>query len=166
MRFIHEVAMHHVGDECLAWPFGKNSWGYGTVQVEGKKVIATRYVCELVHGAPPTPEHHAAHSCGKGHEGCISPVHLSWKTPAENKSDELLHGTRSRGERHYSAKLTEADVREIIALKGVEYQSSLAERFRVSHSAIAHIHAGYTWTWLQDDTRQAEWERQRKERGE
>lgn len=150
MRFIHEVAIHHVGDECLIWPFGKNSAGYGTVRVDGKMVIATRYVCELVHGEPPTPEHQAAHSCGKGHEGCISPIHLSWKTPAENKADELIHGTRNRGERCGKSRLTEAEAREILALKGAESLRAIGVRFGVSRNTASQIHTGRTWAWLKE----------------
>lgn len=148
MRFIQEVAMRHTGEECLTWPFGTFGGGYGAVKVDGKKVPAHRYVCELLHGAPPTPEHEAAHSCGKGHEACIAPGHLDWKTPSENAADKLIHGTHSRGERQVTAKLAEADAREILALKGIESQRSMAARFGVSNGAIANIHAGFSWAWL------------------
>jgi hypothetical protein len=148
LRFIHDVALQHTGDECLFWPFGKNRDGYGQLTIDGKKVGAHRYICELAHGAPPTTEHQSAHSCGKGDEGCISQVHLSWKTPIENKADELLHGTRIRGERHVSAKLTEAAAREIINLKSAEPQRKLAERFRVSQMTISRIQSGRKWAHL------------------
>lgn len=102
LRFIHEVAMAHTGDECLTWPYAKKSGGYGTVYIDGKHVRANRYVCELANGAPPTPKHESAHSCGKGHEACIAPGHLSWKTHAENMADKFIHGTNKcrRRERH------------------------------------------------------------------
>jgi len=150
-RFIQEVALQHTGDECLTWPFSKVGAGYGRLWVDGKHVIASRYICELTHGAPPTPEHQSAHSCGKGNEGCISPTHLSWKTPADNESDKLIHGTHSRGERCGTAKLTEPQAREILALKGVEPQIKLAERFRVSRSTVGEIHAGRNWAWLSEE---------------
>jgi hypothetical protein len=54
---------------------------------------ATRVMCKLAHGPAPTPKHHAAHSCGKGHEACINPKHLRWATPRENAADAKLHGT-------------------------------------------------------------------------
>lgn len=152
LRFIHEVALNHVGDGCLTWPFGKISSGYGMVWVDDKMARAHRYVCELVHGSPPTPEHEAAHRCGKGHEGCIAPGHLIWKTSAENKADMLLHGTRARGERHGCVKLTEAAVREILTLKGIETQSKLAARFGVDPTTISYIHTGRSWAWLDKTT--------------
>ncbi|MDR9813083.1 hypothetical protein [Rhizobium hidalgonense] len=154
MRFIHEVALNYTSDECLTWPFATNGWGYGAVQVGDKMVGVHRYVCELVRGAPPTSEHQAAHSCGKGRLGCISPIHLSWKTRIENKDDELLHGTRSRGERNARAKLTDAEARAILALKGAETQSKLATRFGVSYQAIASIHTGRTWAWLSEEAKE------------
>jgi hypothetical protein len=148
MRFIRDVALRHSSEECLPWPFGKTSLGYGTINVNGKMEIASRYVCELVNGPPPTPEHQASHSCGKGHEGCITPGHLSWKTRKENKDDELTHGTRNRGGRNGGVKLTQDDVREIISLKGVELRRMLAHRFGVSPGCIGAIQRGESWAWL------------------
>jgi hypothetical protein len=148
LRFIHEVVLHHVGDGCLPWPFAKTRDGYGLVWISGKNVIASRYICELAHGSPPTPEHEAAHSCGNGRDACISPDHLSWKTSAENKADMLIHGTHTRGERNAQAKLTEAAAREILALRGKESQVKLAKRFMVGPSSIWRIHTGRSWAWV------------------
>ncbi|MBX5089334.1 hypothetical protein [Rhizobium lentis] len=145
-RWVHEVALLHTSDDCLKWPFGKN--GYARVRIDGKKVIANRYVCELAHGAPPSAEHEAAHSCGKGHEACISPGHLSWKTHKENMADRLVHGTLRRGERHGCAKLTENDARMILALKDEIPRRKLAEKYGVSRGTIGNIHAGRGWTFL------------------
>jgi hypothetical protein len=149
-RFVHEVALLHTGDNCLAWPYGQNGKGYGLVRIDGKKFVVSRYVCELVNGPSPTPEHEAAHSCGKGHEGCIAPGHLSWKTHAENEADKLSHGTRLRGERHSRAKLTEAEARQILAMKGMESQYKLAKRFMVSQTTISEIQTGRKWACLSE----------------
>lgn len=148
LRWIDEVAVPYNSEDCLIWPYSKTRKGYGMVNNCGKMVRVHRYVCELVRGAPPTPEHEAAHSCGKGHEGCVAPGHLSWKTPKENQADRLEHGTHNRGERCGSAKLTEDAVRTILSLKGVETQVSLAERFGVAPSTIRSIHTGRNWAWL------------------
>ncbi len=147
LRFIHEVAIHHVGDECLTWPYAKTK-GYGSLQVDGKSTLSHRYLCELVYGAPPTPKHEAAHLCGKGHEGCIAPGHLEWKTPTANHADKLIHGTHNRGERCAMTKLTETDVQEIITLKEIETQSKIAKRFGVGRQTISAIHRGVSWSWL------------------
>lgn len=149
LRWVSEVALRHTGGECLAWPFANN--GYGKIRIDGKMVGAHRYICELVHGAPPTPGHEAAHSCGKGHEACVSPIHLSWKTHIENMADTLKHGTHSRGERCGRAKLTEAAVREILAMKGKETQREMAARFGVATKSISSIHIGRSWAWLSEE---------------
>lgn len=148
LRFIKEIALNHTSKQCLTWPFCKNRDGYGQLWIEGKLAIASRYVCELAHGAPPTPEHQSAHSCGKGHEGCIAPGHLDWKTRAENMADTLEHGTRKRGESHVLAKLTEVDVREILTMKG-ERQCKLAARFGVTPQTVSSIQSGKSWAWVE-----------------
>lgn len=67
-------------DWCLIWPFVSKLHGYGQFGYLGKNYYAHRFMCELAHGPAPSPLHEAAHSCGRGHEGCVNPQHLSWKT--------------------------------------------------------------------------------------
>ena len=149
-RYFDEVVLPYDGKECLIWPFStKNNGYYGQIKYDGKMHSVHRLVCDLVHGAPPTPKHHAAHECGKGRAGCVNPNHISWKTAKENNADKLAHGTHNRGERHGQAKLTEEDVREILRLKGLEAQRSLARRFGVSQTNVRLIHLGDSWSWIQ-----------------
>src|SRR6185312_1870651 len=66
--------MGHHGDACMPWPFSKDGRvGRGGLTYRGKSYWAHRLMCELAHGAPPTPKHQAAHNCGKGHYGCVNP---------------------------------------------------------------------------------------------
>lgn len=148
LRFINEVAVPYQGTDCLTWPFAKIGNGYGAILINGNVFVASRQVCERAHGAPPSPRHDAAHSCGKGHEGCINPNHLSWKTRIGNMADTLVHGTHNRGERHYACKLTEPEVKEILSLKGMKTPRALANIFGVSKSTIYGIHSGRIWAWL------------------
>lgn len=155
LRFLIEVAVPYEGDDCLAWPFAKTGRGYGHINLKGKKVKAHRYVCTIVKGAPPSAKHVAAHECGNGHLGCVNPKHLTWKTASENVADRAVHGTSCRGERHFSAKLTEEQVRQIISLKGVETAGRTGKRFGVDASTVSKIHRGEIWGWLAT-THQAE----------
>lgn len=148
LKFIKEIALKYQGSDCLIWPYSKGGAGYGHLSVDGKDITASRYVCELAHGAPPTPEHEAAHSCGNGHLGCVTKGHLSWKTSKENKADMLIHGTHNRGDRHYGAKFTEAQVLEIRRLKGIKSQRAIAAEYGVTRGAIDGVHRGKTWGWL------------------
>ncbi len=147
LAYIERVVLSHDGDDCLLWPFSR-SRGAAMIYVDGRNSRVGRIVCERVHGAPPTPAHHAAHSCGKDHLGCVNPNHLRWATPSENNQDKLDHGTGNRGERHNLAKLSERDVLEIRHLRGSASQSSIARRFGVSVSTVKDIHARRTWGWL------------------
>lgn len=144
LRFLL-AAMDHVGEECLIWPFARNDQGYPQVSVNGVRGYAHREICKRRHGPPPTPEHEAAHSCGKGHEGCINPEHLSWKTHAENQADRARHGTDNIGERNPQAKITVQQVREIRALWGSKSQSAIGRLYGISRSTVSLIHARKLW---------------------
>lgn len=138
----------HRGYGCLIWPFGtvKNS-GLG-VSLNGNRMGAQRAMCTLAHGAPPTREHEAAHSCGKGHLGCLNPQHLRWATSKENQQERVLHGTDNRGFKAPMAKLNEEEVRKIRDGKGKASAASLAHEFGVSRTAIKYIWSGRNWGWL------------------
>src|SRR3569833_517171 len=84
--------VNYDGPECLIWPWTRDGQGRGAVGIDGKLLRAHRVMCELVHGPAPTQEHHAAHSCGNGHNACVHPMHLSWKTKEENAQDRVQDG--------------------------------------------------------------------------
>jgi len=132
---------NHVGDDCLIWPFGGNN-GYGTFSLNGKQYYAHRFMCELVHGPAPEGNYHAAHSCGRGHLGCVHPHHLSWKTVSQNQFDRAQHGTQNAGK---YGKLTDKQAAEIRALRGAMPQREIAAMFGVSRSTISWVMTGKTW---------------------
>lgn len=139
---------NYESDDCLRWPFEVHREGYGTVRHNGRRRVASRVMCEAAHGLPPSTDHDAAHSCGNGHQACMNPRHLSWKTRKGNVADAIKHGTWNHGEKVPSAKLTEDDVREIRRIGSTEPQSVLAARFGVRDSAISRILARKRWGWL------------------
>lgn len=147
-RYIQDVVLFYQEDECLIWPFAKVDGSRGVINIDGKNTLASRYICMLTHGNPPTPKHEAAHTCGKGHEGCCSPRHLVWKTKIENEADKITHGTLRRGELVNFSKLTEEQAREILSLKGKETQAAIAKRYGVGRVAVSNIHSRKTWAWL------------------
>lgn len=149
LRFINDVVICHQGGECITWPYSDNGKGYGVINLNGKMQTVSRYVCELVNGPPPTPDHEAAHSCGKGREGCVSPHHLSWKTVKDNHADKLVHGTHQRGSKCPTSKLKDADVLEIRRLKGELSQSAIASLFGISFQQVSLIHRRLRWAWLE-----------------
>ncbi len=138
------------GPDCLIWPFpgSADGRGYGHLYVDGSTVKAHRYMCLLVNGAPPTSRHQAAHSCGRGHEGCTHPKHLRWATPTENVADMHLHGTALVGSKAPWAKLDEDQVRYIREMRGVLLQRELATQFGVSKALVGLIQRGQRWSHL------------------
>ena len=148
-RFLNEIVLTYSGDDCLIWPFAKDGSGYGQMMHDGNRHSAVhRIVCRAVHGDPPPDKPEAAHVCGKGHLGCVSPKHLIWKSRIENKADEVDHGARNRGERNGVSKLTEPQVRTILTMKGASPASSVAMMFGVSTSLISAIWRRKRWAWL------------------
>ena len=149
-RWIDDVAMHHTGGECLIWPFGRHKDGYAQGRYPGLTTgRAYRAICELAHGAPPSPDHEAAHICGQGQAGCVAPNHLMWKTKRDNEADKVAHGTLMMGSAHVNSRLSESDVRvaRMLVDAGMTHRA-VAERFGVSRSTISLIVSGATWAWL------------------
>lgn len=133
----------HSGKNCLKWPFPYSKLvGYPQFGYHGKVLYAHRFMCELKNGAPPSPKSEAAHTCGNAHMQCVNPNHLVWKTRKGNAEDRLAHGNYQDhvGMQHF--RLRPAQVDEIRALKGIESQYALAERFGVSRCSISSIHTG------------------------
>lgn len=142
-KFIAEVALRHEGDDCLDWPFSTVR-NYGQMVENGKHWIASRYVCTIVNGSPPTPKHEAAHYCGNAR--CVNPKHIRWATAVENAGDKLIHGTVVLGSRQANSKLSEEDVRRVVELKGSMSNRKIAARFGVGSQTIDSIFNGKTWT--------------------
>lgn len=132
------------GDDCLPWPFGKGGAGYGRLhQPGGSSTTASREMCRLAHGDPKDESMHAAHSCGKGHEGCTNPKHLSWKTPGANIADKVVHGTTQHGERNGASKLTAEQVEQIRSSTATG--RATAAQFGVSPATVSLIRSGRRW---------------------
>lgn len=142
-----EAHKGYAGDDCLLWPFSRGEHGYGQFKVKRASTPASRAMCIAAHGKPPSPRHHAAHTCGNGHLGCVNPKHLRWATAAENAADKVDHGTVSRGEAHGQSFLTADKVRQIRAATG--FQRDIAARFGVSRQHVGKIRRGELWAWLE-----------------
>lgn len=145
--WIEQNVLGRGNGECLIWPFGRDRKGYARIH---SKTLAHRYVCEKKNGPPPTPKHHAAHTCGKGHEGCVAEDHLVWKTPSENEQDKKRHGTDNRGERHPMSSLTLQDAWTIkFAPKDIR-NVWLLQTYQISNASVSRIRNGVDWDWLEE----------------
>jgi hypothetical protein len=106
----------------------------------------------MAHGPAPSPDHDAAHNCGKGSEGCFGVRCIEWKTKSNNGADRWVHGTMPCGERQWRSKLTAEDVLEIRRLRGKETQAALAVRFGISRPHVSGLQCGHAWSWLSEES--------------
>lgn len=136
MLHIRDVVLPYQGDDCLVWPFPREPTGYASFVRGGKKTYVHRVACETRNGPPPTPKHHAAHTCNNGTGGCVNPKHLTWKTNSENQKDRIDGTPWPR------SKLSDEQVQEIRALRGIEPVNVTAARYGVSVTHTKHIQTG------------------------
>ena len=122
---------------CLIWPFGISE---GTIQVGKPPQNVFRIMCEHRNGPAPTDKHQAAHSCGRRHDGCVNPWHLSWKTNSENQKERYEQSGFVP-----SKKLSPEQVDEIRALKDRAKIGDVVKQFGVSYNNIRSIWAGRLW---------------------
>jgi len=147
-KYLYEVAGTTGTKECIRWPFGYNSTGYGRVSWKSKACNAHAVVCEIAHGPKPTPKHECCHRCGQGHLGCVNPDHLYWGTRSDNMQDALRHGTRAnsnylRGEQSPKSKFPQSTIDAArLALSRGEQQKAVASRFGLSQSHVSRIKHG------------------------
>lgn len=151
-KYFADVVVSFQGDDCLIWPYSRNACGYGTIYAQkGQSTIVSRRACEERHGPPPIKGAVAAHSCGKGREGCVNPNHLRWATPLESAADKVIHGTalkKARGDGHNRSKLTSSDVISIRANRGKQTTKQVAEKYGVKPETIKAIYSRRTWRHL------------------
>jgi hypothetical protein len=134
---------------CILNPM-KNVDGYLQVslRIEGRLKTARlhRLIALAFHGDKQNPLHKEVAHLDNDRANARAD-NLKWVSRAENLSHRLLHGTDDRGEKHSSAKLTDAAVREIRATPGV--RRALAEKFGVSPHTIDDVRSGKRWRHVQ-----------------
>ena len=130
-------------DECWPWIGSTNQQGYGQIR-DGTARLASRVAWEMHTGASVPEDLFVLHRCDN--PPCVNPAHLFLGTLADNNRDMREKGRGCRGEKAPTAKLTEADVRNIRAqVSRGEDQGRLASAFSVSQSTISLIAAGKRW---------------------
>lgn len=112
-----------------------------------KQASIHRLVCWAFHGAPPSGLHQAAHENHIPNDN--RPSNLRWALPNENIGDKVAANRQHRpqGQIHGMAKLTEADVVAIRAMRGVSHET-IAAQFGVRRQAISRIISGERWPHL------------------
>lgn len=118
--------------DCWLWLAAKNKYGYGKFSPAG---VAHRFSYELHFGEIPDGMF-VCHRCDN--PPCVRPDHLFLGTPADNTADMISKKRHRFGESHGNAKLTDAVVRDIRAMRDDGYSFyAIAERFGVNRSTVA-----------------------------
>jgi hypothetical protein len=124
----------------------KDGHRYIPLYKDGKehRIAVSRLVLTTFVGpCPLTME--ACHENGVAMDDSLG--NLRWDTRPANHADKRKHGTLYKGEKHWIAKLTKADIPRIRAMytTGNYMQKDLARIFHVSPSNIGYIVARKTW---------------------
>jgi len=150
--------LQHVCDNppsgCAEWPFHIGRLGYGKAFYKGVRQSASRVALILFSG-----EDHKGLDAAHGpchNRACCNPLHLSWKTRAENIADRWRDGTGQddrKGEDSPVAKLTNSDVLEIRRLysETEALQKHIARRFGITQMHVSSIVNRKSWKHLDNE---------------
>ena len=132
------IRLPEKGGDCWKW-LGciHKDTGYGKKQLNGKSVLAHRWVYSIFHGHIPS-NYVLDHTCSN--RWCVNPNHLEVVNQAENCR---------RGE---GTTLTEDQVIEIkIKLKTIKWgeKKVIAKEYNVSAALISDIQYGRAWADIQ-----------------
>lgn len=130
-------------DACWEWAgkIARNGYGHLTIWVGPRKTTqgAHRVSWRLAHGDVP-PGRYVLHRCDN--RRCVRPTHLFLGTARDNARDAMAKCRFTTGERHGRTQLTDADVRDIRAAKGIVGRRELAARYGVRPESINRIQRG------------------------
>lgn len=135
-------------DKCWHWLGSSLPTGYGKFTVTSgkrmKRVYAHRAAFELANGYLPKV---VRHTCDK--PSCCNPAHLLGGTHKQNSQDMIERGRANppRGERAAKAKLTERDVKAILA--DPRPYKTIALAFGLDRSSISRIKRREVWSHVQ-----------------
>lgn len=153
LSFWQHVALTADIDRCWEWQGHISRFGYGTAPFQGKRHLAHRLAWFFFYGQEPKGL--ACHHCDN--RKCVNPHHLYEGTHQSNSADMARRGRAMRGSKHIDARLTEADIPEIIRRwEQGESQASLAREYLVGATTLSHVVHRRNWRHINIDTRGGE----------
>jgi hypothetical protein len=125
--------------QCWLWLGTKNESGYGYLRMGGRYTrhwYAHRVAWILTNGEIPDGLC-VLHHCDM--PACVRPDHLFLGTRKDNALDRIAK------HRRVNEVLSDAEVREIRALRGIESQRKIANRLGVSKSTVGYAQRGMSY---------------------
>lgn len=155
-------------DECWPWTASGTPEGYGQMRIGARQnILAHRVAYALAHGAIP-PGRLVLHRCDN--PGCNNPAHLFLGTDRANSDDKIAKGRHAHGDRHGMrlhpervprgersglAKLTTADVLEILNRRAAGVKLTvLAAEYGIAGATVSGIARGRIWRHVYEAWRQ------------
>jgi hypothetical protein len=148
-RFWSKVAKR---ERCWEWLGSQDRFGYGVIGAsQHQRARKAHRVSWELHNGPIPEGLYVLHRCDN--PPCVRPEHLYLGTDKENARDRASRHrgreNRQLGQANANVKLTEEDVRAILAaLQTGATQQSVADRFGVSQSQVSMIVLGKNWSHL------------------
>lgn len=139
-RLLSRVKVTESG--CWEFQGNRHEWGYGKIKV--RRFDARAHVISYKLFVGEVPEGlWVLHKCDN--PPCVNPSHLFLGTVKDNVEDMIHKGRNIRGESHKNSKLTQNQVNEIRAARGLVLQKDLAEKYKVCKQTICLIMQNRIW---------------------
>lgn len=136
-------------DDCIIWPRGKTTAGYGVWRINGVPYYVHRYVLEQKLGHQLS-EKVVCHRCDN--PSCINPSHLFEGTKFDNTHDAMAKNRLIKAGYLLDTKLTENQVIEIYSrAKSGESHCSIAKDYPVQRRQISRIANKERWKKVIDN---------------
>ena len=142
--------LYDIGTDDVCWQWN-GTWGGREreprpyFQADGKRMIAYRWVYELVNGVALTPDMQVLHSCDNGGHpiGCGNPAHMRIGTTQDNMNDMTAR------ERHGLPKTVVRAIQRLLA-EG-KTQQEVADLYGFSRENVSAIATRRTYRHLSDN---------------
>ena len=132
--------------DCVIWTGATERGGYGHARFKGRTLAVHRVVWEFINGAVVPVGYHVLHTCDN--PPCIWPPHLWIGTTAQNNLDCRLKRRHNIGEVNGNARLTEDQVRAILA--DTRYQRVIAADYGTTQRQVSRIKLREQWKVVAD----------------
>jgi hypothetical protein len=127
---------------CWIWTASVAGGGYGQIRLPSQRRNEYGHrVSWILHVGPIPADQQVLHRCDN--RLCVNPEHLFLGTQAENMADMVFKGRQLFGQRNNGAKLSDGDVRNILASRASPRW--LAWRYGVQINQIYRIIRGDRW---------------------